>query len=100
MQKFTLMGREPNRNTNQTSGVISWLPNNKYYKVEVKTLNPESNYINKSIPVVLNELGGLCFHDYPIAQTYVNLNQSSVRFTSPVVLPYLPGTTYFHQSFS
>jgi len=52
------MGREPNRNTNQTSGVISGLPNNKYYKVEVKTLNPESNYINKSTPVVLNELGG------------------------------------------
>ena len=46
------------RNTNQTSGVISWLPNNKYYKVEVKTLNPESNYINKSTPVALNELGG------------------------------------------
>jgi len=39
-------------------GVFSWLPNNKYYKVEVKTLNPESNYINKSTPVVLNELGG------------------------------------------
>jgi hypothetical protein len=52
------MGRQPNRNTNQTSGVISRLPNNKYYKVEVKTPNSEFNHINKSSPVVLNELGG------------------------------------------
>ena len=80
--------------------MISRLPNNKYYKVEVKTPNSEFNQINRSSPVVLNELGRLCFHDDPIAQTYVNLNQSSVRFTSPAVLPYLPGTTYFHQSFS
>ena len=39
-------------------GVISRLPNNKYYKVEVKTLNPESSYINNFPPVVLNGLGG------------------------------------------